>query len=110
MNNHGVPDRFNGYQAHSKSKDLASVYLNTFPPSDNSASHRESNLAARSLLKGSSISNPALEDRHAILAYRLGLINLAFAYKDLMGLEFCDCENLEYLCRPWQKVSHKSER
>lgn len=100
MNNHGAPDRFNGYQAHSKIKDLACGYLNTFPPSDNSVPNRESYLAARSLLKGSSVSNPALEDLHATLAYRFGLMSLASAYEDLMSLEFCDCENFDYTCRP----------
>ncbi|MCJ1344701.1 hypothetical protein MMC31_002904 [Peltigera leucophlebia] len=99
-NSQGFSDRFNDYQAKSAIKDLAYGYLNSFPPPDNSAPDRESNLAARSILEGVSISKHALEDLHATLAYRLGLMSLATPYKDLLGLEFRDYENFDY--ESWQ--------
>lgn len=99
-NTHCFSDRFNDYQANSAIKDLAYGYLNSFPPPDNSAPDRESNLAARSVLEGAIISKHALNDLHATLAYRLGLMSLATAYKTLIGLEFRDCENFDF--ESWQ--------
>lgn len=99
-NTHCFSDRFNDYQANSAIKDLAYGYLNSFPPPDNSAPDRESNLAARSVLEGAIISKHALNDLHATLAYRLGLMSLATAYKNLIGLEFRDCENFDF--ESWQ--------
>lgn len=93
---HSFSKRFNDNHANSAIKDLAYGYLNSFPPSDNSAPDRESNLAARSALEGNSMSKHALEDLHITLAYRLGLMSLATAYKDLIGLEFRDCEKFDY--------------
>ena len=100
-NVHGLSERFNDNQANSATKDLAYGYFNSFPPPDNSAPDRITNLAARLLLKGSCCSYFTPEDLHATLAYRLGLISLASAYKNLVGLEFCDCENFYY--ESWQE-------
>lgn len=37
-----------------------------------------------------------MEDLHAALVYKLGIMSLASAYKNLVRLEFCDCENFDY--------------
>lgn len=100
-NVHGLSERFNDNQANSATKDLAYGYLNSFPPPDNSAPDKITNLAARSLLKGNCCSYFTPEDLHATLAYRLGLMSLASAYKNLVGLKFCDCENFDY--ESWQE-------
>lgn len=100
-NVHGLSVRFNDNQANLATKDLAYGYLNSFPPPNNSAPDKVINMVARSLLKEGSYSYFTPEDLHATLAYRLGVTSLASAYKNLLGLEFCDCENFDH--QSWQE-------
>ena len=97
---YGLHSKFNRSQAITVIKDLAYGYLNSFPPPDNSSTDRECNGDARALLNSEKFPSWKLEGLQAALQYRMDSMRLASAYKNLIGLNFANCDKFDY--ESWQ--------
>lgn len=93
---YGLHSKFNRRQAITAIKDLAYGYLNSFPPPDNSSTDRACNWDARALLESEKFPSWKLEGLQAALQYRMDSMRLASAYKNLIGLNFADCDKFDF--------------
>ena len=77
-------------------RDMAYGYLSSFPGRDGGADNLVLHRAASLALDGKKLETWELEGLQPALKYRLDSIKLASEYKDILELNFADCEDFDY--------------
>ncbi len=101
---YGLHPELNKSQAHRIIKDMAYGYLCSHPPIDNGAPDRLCNTTARALMRGDPVPSWKMRTLKDALTYRIGMTKFATEYKNVMGLDFMDCDKFDF--ELWLKNIH----
>lgn len=93
----GVKNTITKSAAENIVRSLAETYMGSNPGQNNMAPNTALHSCARMLISGERLSNSMIAYAHENLLYRVTCISQATYYKKLLGLDFPDCEDWDYM-------------
>lgn len=82
-------------------------YLSSFSPPETSAPDKSVHNLATRLLGGKRLARWELDELRSALTYRIEMTKLASEYKDLLGINFNDCNDFDF--ESWQKSALRDD-